>query len=96
MKLPAKVAKQELAVFEYICFKNPVLTREDQTFVNWFYDTQYKPIGFKTIERARSRCSSVLSALFKRGFLNRIQVRFNGSWRYAYFIIKEDKEKTDA
>lgn len=96
MKLPAKSSKQELAVFEYVCFNNPILTREDPVFVKWFYDTQYHPVGFKTMERAKSRCSSVLSILFKRGYLNRIRIRFVNSWRYAYFLETEKNGITDA
>ncbi len=96
MKLPVKVSKQELAVFEYLCFQYPVLTREDPAFVKWFHDTQYNPVGFKTMNRAENRCSSVLSILFKRGYINRIRVRFVGSWRYAYFIETEKNGITDA
>lgn len=86
MKITKKTSAVELAVYEYIAFQNPIVTIEDKIFVNWYFANAYNPRGFKVFENAKRRCSSILSILYKRGFLDRIKVKNMHCWRYAYFI----------
>ncbi len=96
MKTPFKVSGSEYKVFDHICFrKNPVVTIEDDEFIKWFHDKAYNSKGFKTLDKAKRRCSSILSRLHSRGFLDRVKVKNIKHWRYAYFIRTEEKD-TDA
>lgn len=76
--------------------KNPSALNPSEERLLKLLKQQVKPVSAVDLEKklpwTRNHCSIILTAVFKKGFLNRVRISRNGTRLFLYTVKKELKD----